>query len=90
MAIKTNPADFVEEYFGVKLFEYQKEMLKMIQVRQCPKCGAYMTPFIKAAYGDYKLVYDCTCGYTTRNETCIVGVDTHIDRDMELEYTNHT
>jgi hypothetical protein len=49
-----------------------------------------MTPFIKAVCGDYKLVYDCTCGYTTKNETCVVGVDTHIDSDMEVEYTNHT
>lgn len=62
----------------------------MIGPKQCPMCGAYMTPFIKAVCGDYKLVYDCTCGYTTKNETCVVGVDTHIDSDMEVEYTNHT
>lgn len=62
----------------------------MICPKQCHVCGAYMTPHIKAVCGDYKLVYDCTCGYSTENEHYIVDVKTHVDVDMEAEYTNHT
>ena len=57
---------------------------------QCPKCYAYMTPHIKGICGDYKLIYDCTCGYSSEDERVIVGVDIHIDRDVESVCTDHT
>lgn len=62
----------------------------MIGLRQCKVCGAYMTQYIKAVCGDYKLIYSCSCGYSTADECYLVDANTHTNKDMELEYTNHT
>ena len=87
---KISIPEFIEKYFNIKLYNYQKEIINMQFAKQCPMCKSYMTPYIKAIYGDYKLVYSCSCGYSDEGEQCIAVANTVIDENVELQYMDHT
>lgn len=59
-------------------------------MRQCPKCGAYMTPYIQYTFDGSRLFYVCLCGYSTKYEDYIMSNHTVVNKDTETILTNHT
>lgn len=47
-------------------------------MNKCPKCGLYMTSHMKYIFGGARLVWTCSCGYST--EQCDTGM-TYSDRN---------
>ena len=47
-------------------------------MKQCPNCGSYMDSKIVVVAGDYKLVYNCLCGYSDTQQTCTYSNKTEI------------
>lgn len=38
-------------------------------MKQCPKCGRYMTSYLKNLFGGVSIIYNCSCGYSTKNSS---------------------
>lgn len=47
-------------------------------MKQCQNCGSYMDSKIVVVAGDYKLVYNCICGYSDTQQTCTYSNKTEI------------
>ena len=63
----------------------------MLSMKKCPKCGAYMMPYVTMAYGGCKLVYSCQiCEYSTDDVQLSSTSHTVIDENAESTYTDHT
>lgn len=85
------PGEFMEKYFNIKLFNYQRWMInRMCMMIQCPRCKSYMSWYIKPICGDYIMVYFCRCGYSLEEERYEVSDHTVVDINAKLEYTDHT
>lgn len=48
-------------------------------MRQCPRCGSCMTPYIQHTWDGGRVFYTCDCGYSTKLETYITSDRTFID-----------
>ena len=59
-------------------------------LRKCPKCSKYLTFHFEYCAGAACLIYDCDCGYSTRNEQYEYSDQTYIVKDNQLKVTNHT
>lgn len=46
-------------------------------MNKCPKCGLYMTSHMKYIFGGARMIWTCSCGYST--EQCDTGM-TYSDR----------
>ena len=58
-------------------------------MRQCPRCGSYMTPYIQYNWDGGRVFYTCDCGYSTKLETLITSNRTFIDQS-EFDLYNMT
>lgn len=56
-------------------------------MRQCPICKAYMSNYVTPMG---KLVYWCSCGYTTERERIVADTHTVVDKNCEYITTYHT
>lgn len=59
-------------------------------MRQCPKCGSYMTPYIQYTFDGGRLFYVCLCGYSTKYESYVTSDHTVVDEYARNILTNHT
>lgn len=47
-------------------------------MNRCPKCGRYMSWHIEYVGGNALVVWMCECGYSSKNESYIVGYRTDL------------
>ena len=84
------PSEWIEKYFNIELFNYQRWMINRMWMKQCPRCKSYMAWYLKPICGDYVVVYSCDCGYSSEEERYEVSDRTIIDTKAKVEYTDHT
>ena len=63
-------------------------MRKFIKI--CPRCGLYMSNYLEYIFGGARIIYNCPCGYSTKEDGSGVYCDnkTHtIDMKSISNYT---
>lgn len=46
------------------------------RMNKCPKCGRYMSSHMEYAFGSARCLWSCICGYSTRECTTGMQMDT--------------
>ena len=60
-------------------------------MNKCPKCGRYMISYVESIFGYTRLVWNCPCGYSTKNESsAIPSTQTIISKSSEFMVSNHS
>ncbi len=59
-------------------------------MNQCPKCGNYMTFNMRYNAGYPVVEYNCSCGYSTKNEHYITDNKTYMNKDIDSVISNYT
>lgn len=57
---------------------------------RCPKCGRYMNSYMEYIFGGARLVWTCSCGYSTRKCNTVVSDRSFVVKDNKVVTTNHT
>lgn len=48
-------------------------------MRQCPKCGRYMLSYMEKIFDGARIVWTCSCGYSTKESNSGLSVSDKTD-----------
>lgn len=61
-------------------------------MNRCPNCGRYMSSYMEYIFGGVRLVWTCECGYSTKDCTTGMSMDTktYMVKNPKIITTRHT